>query len=98
MAKYVPNEQPRELLTTQKTKRTHRYSSTGTRNMRRTVSNMSDLRTNSPVKIDKFNWVGEMGHSKELQISGFKAPTSETIDHLRRGVEGSHFYQKKFFI
>ena len=38
----------------------------------------------SPMKVDSTQWGVNLGKSQELQISGFRAPTSEMVDHLKK--------------
>ena len=45
------------------------------------------------------HWGMNPGKSQELQISGFKAPTSEMIDHLKKmSIDESHgLYYRNIF-
>ena len=67
--------------------------------MRRSSSNLTHNVNHSPLKIDMAHWGMNPGKSQELQISGFKAPTSEMIDHLKKmSIDESHgLYYRNIF-
>ena len=57
------------------------------------------------MKIDSVQWGINLGKSQELQISGFKAPTSEMVDHLKKmsidesnGLYYRNIYQENWFL